>query len=119
MVLTMGGIRPFTNPHTDAGECEKGLAALFAEARRLSPSLLVVDEVDALVPRHENAPDMERHVSGLFLHLVDRLLADAQSPVALIGTLRGFVCLGGYLLSRTDCNRMPAACSSNPEVPHR
>lgn len=67
------------------GECEKGLVTLVEEARRLSPSLLVIDELDALVPHSENAPDMERHVSGLFMYLVDSLLGDADSPVALIG----------------------------------
>lgn len=46
---------------------------MFAEAKRRSPSVIVIDEVDALAPNREEGGEVERRVVATLLMLMDGL----------------------------------------------
>ncbi|KDQ59108.1 hypothetical protein JAAARDRAFT_33836 [Jaapia argillacea MUCL 33604] len=57
-----------------SGESEKTLREVFAEAKRLAPSLLFIDEIDAITPKRESAQrEMERRIVAQFLTCMDDL----------------------------------------------
>lgn len=55
------------------GETESRLREVFAEAKRRSPSVIVIDEVDALAPNREEGGEVERRVVATLLMLMDGL----------------------------------------------
>lgn len=55
------------------GETESRLREVFAEAKRTSPSIIVIDEVDALAPNREEGGEVERRVVATLLMLMDGL----------------------------------------------
>lgn len=55
------------------GETEQRLREVFEEAQACAPSIIVIDEVDALVPAREDAGEVERRVVATLLTLMDGL----------------------------------------------
>ncbi|KAJ3857299.1 P-loop containing nucleoside triphosphate hydrolase protein [Lentinula lateritia] len=71
-----------------SGESEKTLRDAFEEAKRLAPSLLFIDEIDAVTPKRESAQrEMERRIVAQFLTCMDELSWDKteHKPVIVIG----------------------------------
>ncbi|EEB98715.1 hypothetical protein MPER_01728, partial [Moniliophthora perniciosa FA553] len=57
-----------------SGESEKGLREAFDEAKRVAPSLLFIDEIDAITGKRESAQrEMERRIVAQFLTCMDDL----------------------------------------------
>ncbi|MCR4424886.1 MAG: AAA family ATPase [Firmicutes bacterium] len=66
------------------GETEARLRELFDEARRKAPSILFLDELDAIAPKRSEAiGDVEKRVVGQLLALMDGLVSRGQ--VVVIG----------------------------------
>src|SRR5256712_4801135 len=66
------------------GESESRLRAVFQEAQRRSPSIIFIDELDALAPkRTETGGEVERRIVGQLLALMDGIASRGQ--VVLIG----------------------------------
>ena len=66
------------------GETEGKLRDLFREARENSPSIIFIDEIDALAPRREEAfGDVEKRVVGRLLALMDGV--SERGDVVVIG----------------------------------
>jgi len=66
------------------GETEGKLRDLFREARENSPSIIFIDEIDALAPRREEAfGDVEKRVVGQLLALMDGV--SERGEVVVIG----------------------------------
>jgi len=62
-----------------SGESEQRIRSLFQRAREKAPSVIFIDEIDALAPRRESAQrEMERRVVAQLLTCMDS--ADAPSP---------------------------------------
>jgi transitional endoplasmic reticulum ATPase len=60
--------------HKFYGESEAHLRKIFAEAAKQGPSIIFLDEIDAIAPRRENAAgDVERRVVAQLLALMDGL----------------------------------------------
>ncbi|GAA5876576.1 hypothetical protein JCM16303_003586 [Sporobolomyces ruberrimus] len=55
------------------GETEARLREVFADAKRNSPAIIVIDEVDALAPNREEGGEVERRVVAMLLTLMDGL----------------------------------------------
>lgn len=55
------------------GETEAKLRDIFEQAKASSPSIIVMDEVDALVPNREDSGEVERRVVATLLMLMDGL----------------------------------------------
>lgn len=55
------------------GETEQRLRDVFKQAEECAPSIVVIDEVDALVPAREDAGEVERRVVATLLTLMDGL----------------------------------------------
>jgi transitional endoplasmic reticulum ATPase len=79
------------------GEAEKKLRELFAEAEKSSPSIIFIDEIDAIAPkREESYGEVERRVVAQLLALMDGLksrgrvivIAATNRPDALDPALR-------------------------------
>jgi len=79
------------------GEAEKKLRELFAEAEKSSPSIIFIDEIDAIAPkREESYGEVERRVVAQLLSLMDGLksrgrvivIAATNRPDALDPALR-------------------------------
>jgi SpoVK/Ycf46/Vps4 family AAA+-type ATPase len=73
------------------GETESKLREVFKEAREKSPCIVVLDEVDALVPRREEGPggEVEKRVVATLLTILDGMEDAAStdnSRVVVIGT---------------------------------
>ncbi|KAJ3867322.1 P-loop containing nucleoside triphosphate hydrolase protein [Lentinula novae-zelandiae] len=71
-----------------SGESEKTLRDAFEEAKRLAPSLLFIDEIDAVTPKRESAQrEMERRIVAQFLTCMDELSWEKteHKPVIVIG----------------------------------
>lgn len=63
-----------------SGESERKLRSLFSEAVRFAPSIIFVDEVDAIASRREGASkDMERRIVSQLLTCIDNLANRARS----------------------------------------
>lgn len=66
------------------GESESRLRGIFQEAQRRAPSIIFIDELDALAPRRtEMGGEVERRIVGQLLALMDGLASRGQ--VVLIG----------------------------------
>jgi transitional endoplasmic reticulum ATPase len=66
------------------GESESRLRSVFQEAQRRAPSIIFIDELDALAPkRSETGGEVERRIVGQLLALMDGLASRGQ--VVLIG----------------------------------
>jgi len=66
------------------GESESRLRSVFQEAQRRAPSIIFIDELDALAPRRaETGGEVERRIVGQLLALMDGLASRGQS--VLIG----------------------------------
>src|SRR5579883_758668 len=66
------------------GESESRLRSVFQEAQRRAPSIIFIDELDALAPkRAETGGEVERRIVGQLLALMDGLASRGQ--VVLIG----------------------------------
>lgn len=55
------------------GETEQRLRDIFKQAEECAPSIVVIDELDALVPAREDAGEVERRVVATLLTLMDGL----------------------------------------------
>ncbi len=66
------------------GESESRLRGVFQEAQRRAPSIIFIDELDALAPRRaESGGEVERRIVGQLLALMDGLASRGQ--IVLIG----------------------------------
>ncbi|MDQ2904766.1 MAG: CDC48 family AAA ATPase [Chloroflexota bacterium] len=66
------------------GESESRLRSIFQEAQRRAPSIIFIDELDALAPkRAETGGEVERRIVGQLLGLMDGMASRGQ--VVLIG----------------------------------
>src|SRR5436305_1471663 len=66
------------------GESESRLRSVFQEAQRRAPSIIFIDELDALAPkRTETGGEVERRIVGQLLALMDGMASRGQ--VVLIG----------------------------------
>lgn len=66
------------------GESESRLRSVFQEAQRKAPSIIFIDELDALAPRRpETGGEVERRIVGQLLALMDGMASRGQ--VVLIG----------------------------------
>jgi transitional endoplasmic reticulum ATPase len=66
------------------GESESRLRAVFQEAQRRAPSIIFIDELDALAPkRSDTGGEVERRIVGQLLALMDGLTSRGQ--IVLIG----------------------------------
>src|SRR5216683_5471854 len=66
------------------GESESRLRSVFQEAQRRAPSIIFIDELDALAPkRSETEGELERRIVGQLLALMDGIASRGQ--VLLIG----------------------------------
>ncbi|CAK5284283.1 unnamed protein product [Mycena citricolor] len=70
------------------GETESKLRDVFKEAHAKSPCIVVLDEVDALVPRREDGAggEVEKRVVATLLTLLDGMDSGEESRVVVIGT---------------------------------
>ncbi len=70
--------------HKFYGESEAHLRKVFDEARKKGPSIIFLDEIDAIAPRRENVVgDVEKRVVAQLLALMDGL--DQRQNVVVIG----------------------------------
>lgn len=70
------------------GEGEKKISELFDKARKQSPSIIFIDEFDAISSkRSENGGDMEKRVVGKFLSEMDGL-KDTEKVIVIASTNR-------------------------------
>ncbi len=66
------------------GESESRLRSIFQEAQKHAPSIIFIDEIDALAPRRaETGSEAERRVVGQLLTLMDG--KEARGQVVIIG----------------------------------
>ncbi len=66
------------------GESESRLRAVFQEAQRRAPSIIFIDELDALAPkRAETGGEVERRIVGQLLALMDGI--ESRGQIVLIG----------------------------------
>lgn len=74
------------------GETEARLREVFKEAQEKSPSIVVLDEIDALVPRREDGPggEVEKRVVATLLTILDGMENENsngdQGRIVVIGT---------------------------------
>lgn len=76
------------------GETEAKLRDVFKEARQKSPCIVVLDEIDALVPRREDGAggEVEKRVVATLLTILDgmedekKVTVDGEDRVVVIGT---------------------------------
>ncbi|KAI5474649.1 ribosome biogenesis factor recycling AAA family ATPase [Pseudohyphozyma bogoriensis] len=61
------------------GETESRLRDVFLEAKKKSPAVIVIDEVDALAPNREDAGEVDRRVVATLLMLMDGLDGKVES----------------------------------------
>jgi transitional endoplasmic reticulum ATPase len=68
------------------GKTEENVRGIFDEAESHAPAIVVIDELDSLVPRRESAHgDLEQRVVATFLAQMDGL-KQKKGPVVVIGT---------------------------------
>lgn len=65
------------------GETEAKLRDVFKEARERSPCIVVLDEIDALVPQRENGAggEVEKRVVATLLTILDGMEDDSKATV--------------------------------------
>ena len=62
------------------GETEAKLRDMFKEAKDNSPSIIFIDEIDAIAPKREEAyGDVEKRVVAQLLALMDGLMIEVMS----------------------------------------
>jgi transitional endoplasmic reticulum ATPase len=67
-----------------AGESENNLRKIFKEAQKNSPSIIFIDEIDAIAPKREKSQgEVERRIVSQLLTLMDGL--NSRSTVIIIG----------------------------------
>lgn len=68
------------------GETEERIRGVFEEARKRSPCIIVLDEVDALCPRRDGGEggEVERRVVAMLLTLMDGMTADPDEKVIVV-----------------------------------
>lgn len=67
------------------GETEASLRRIFAEALRRRPSVIFIDELDALCPRRDGAPsDVDKRVVASLLTLMDSLSSEGSAGQVLV-----------------------------------
>ena len=58
------------------GESESQLRRLFAEARREAPSVVLLDDVDAVCPRQRSSHnDVEQRIASCMCSLIDAVVS--------------------------------------------
>eukprot|EP01028_Stygiella_incarcerata_P011273 TRINITY_DN62966_c0_g1_i1.p1 TRINITY_DN62966_c0_g1~~TRINITY_DN62966_c0_g1_i1.p1 ORF type:complete len:811 (+),score=235.49 TRINITY_DN62966_c0_g1_i1:154-2586(+) len=68
-----------------SGQSEEKLRSLFSEARRVSPSIIFIDEIDAITPKRSTAQrEMEKRIVAQLLSCLDDL-SGADEWVMVIG----------------------------------
>lgn len=72
------------------GETEQKLRSIFEEAQERAPSIIFIDEIDALCPKRDEAPgEMEKRVVATLLTLMDGIStspqAKSQAGIVVIG----------------------------------
>lgn len=60
------------------GESEENVRKIFKEAEDSAPSIIFIDEIDALAPKREQSGEVERRVVAQLLSLMDGLKARGQ-----------------------------------------
>src|SRR3989440_9320806 len=65
------------------GESESRLRSVFQEAQRKAPSIIFIDELDALAAKRESSGELERRIVGQLLSLMDGMASRGQ--VVVIG----------------------------------
>src|SRR5229473_1503577 len=63
------------------GKSEALLRDVFQEAQRRAPSIIFIDELDALATKRENAGELERRIVGQLLTLMDGMASRGQVMV--------------------------------------
>ncbi|EJD54273.1 AAA-domain-containing protein [Auricularia subglabra TFB-10046 SS5] len=66
------------------GETEGRLRAIFEDARKKSPCVVVLDEVDALCPRRDDAGEAERRTVATLLTLMDGMDAKGAQETRVV-----------------------------------
>ncbi|KAF2861391.1 AAA-domain-containing protein, partial [Piedraia hortae CBS 480.64] len=70
-----------------SGESEKALHDRFEEAKRLAPSILFLDEIDAIAPKRESSQSqMEKRIVSQMIRSMDDLNREADKPVIMLAT---------------------------------
>ncbi|XP_075056209.1 ATPase family gene 2 protein homolog A [Mixophyes fleayi] len=68
------------------GESEARLRQIFAEASQRQPSIIFIDELDALCPKREGAQnEVEKRVVASLLTLMDGIGSEGQSQLLVLG----------------------------------
>ncbi|KAJ3817268.1 ribosome biogenesis ATPase RIX7 [Lentinula raphanica] len=68
-----------------SGESERAVREAFAEAKRQAPSILFIDEIDAVTPKRESAQrEMERRIVAQFLTCMDELGKPAGGGMVIV-----------------------------------
>lgn len=68
-----------------SGESEKALRDYFEEAKKLAPSLVFIDEIDAITPKRESAQrEMEKRIVAQLLTCMDDLALEKTNGKAVI-----------------------------------
>lgn len=70
------------------GETESKLRDVFKQARDQSPCIVVLDEIDALVPRREDGAggEVEKRVVATLLTILDGMGNEDNGRIVIIGT---------------------------------
>uniref|UniRef100_A0A1B6E946 AAA+ ATPase domain-containing protein n=2 Tax=Clastoptera arizonana TaxID=38151 RepID=A0A1B6E946_9HEMI len=70
---------------SQSGESEERIRNLFNQAKEMSPSVLFIDEVDAITPKRETAQrEMERRIVAQLLSSLDELNSDDNGDQVLV-----------------------------------
>jgi AAA family ATPase len=64
---------------SDVGESERKLRDVFRRALTASPSVVFIDEIDAVCPRRDDGSDVERRVVATLLTAMDGLASTSPS----------------------------------------
>eukprot|EP00301_Raphidiophrys_heterophryoidea_P002147 c11002_g1_i2.p1 GENE.c11002_g1_i2~~c11002_g1_i2.p1 ORF type:complete len:695 (-),score=210.77 c11002_g1_i2:61-2145(-) len=68
-----------------SGESEQRIRKLFGEATANAPSLIFIDEIDAIAPKREHAQrEMERRIVAQLLSCMDKLTTDVSPSKSVI-----------------------------------
>lgn len=68
-----------------SGESEKAIRERFEEAKKVAPSIIFMDEIDAIAPKRESSQSqMEKRIVAQLLVSMDELNSDATKPVMVL-----------------------------------
>lgn len=85
-IITISGPELSSSLH---GGTERALRKVFAQARQSAPSVIIIDEIDALAPRRDGeSADVEKRVVASLLTLLDGLSRDDARVVIIAATNR-------------------------------